>query len=216
MSDDPRTIVQGAYDNISNWYLDWVKHQDSPRERYTKKLLDNLSTSPSILELGCGPGVPILRMLLDRGAEVVANDISAKQLELAKARCPEASFVAGDMAALSFEPGSLDGVVCFFTIFHLPRAEQKDLLFKVYAWLKPGGMFVCNLATIDEEEIHGEFLGHGMFWSSYSEEDNKIMLSDTGFEVLQAEMLVAGEEEDDFDYDVKFLWVAAKKPISSV
>lgn len=215
MSDDPRAIVQGAYDNISNWYLDWVKDQESPRERYTKKLLDNLSTSPSILELGCGPGVPILRMLLDRGAKVVANDISAKQLELARARCPEANFIGGDMAALSFEPDSFDGVVCFFTIFHLPRAEQKDLLSKLYAWLKPGGMFVCNLATIDEEEIHGEFLGHGMFWSSYSEEDNKIMLSDTGFEVLQAEMLVAGEEEDDFDYDVKFLWVAARRPMPS-
>ncbi|KAF2120207.1 methyltransferase type 11 [Lophiotrema nucula] len=217
MSDDPKQIVEQAYDHVADWYLQWVQEQRSPRERYTNKVLENAPPHPHILELGCGPGVPIARMLLDRGAQVIANDISTKQLEMAKVRCPQATLVPGDMAALSFEPESFDGIISFYTVFHLPRAEQTGMLSKIYSWLKPGGIFVCNLATIDEEEIHGEMLGHGMFWSSYDTEHNKAMFTEVGFELIDTEVLEAGDgqlDESDPDYGVKFLWLAAKKGLS--
>ncbi|KAE8410298.1 S-adenosyl-L-methionine-dependent methyltransferase [Aspergillus pseudocaelatus] len=218
MSDTPEGIVEHTYDNITEWYLQWATSQKSPRERYTQMLLDKLQPSPSILELGCGPGVPILKMLLDHGAQVVANDISTKQLELAKARCPGAKLVAGSMTSLTFEPASFHGVISFFALFHLPRSQLKAMLTTIYDWLKPGGVFVLNLATIDEEEIHGEFLGHGMFWSSYDVDQNRAMLTEVGFEVLQVEVLQAGDgklEEDDPDYDTEFMWVMARKKESS-
>jgi ubiquinone/menaquinone biosynthesis C-methylase UbiE len=216
MNDKPQTIVEQAYDHVAEWYLDWVQGQgkSAPRGRYTDKVLENAPASPHILELGCGAGVPITRMLLDRGARVVANDISTKQLAMAAARCPEATLVPGDMAALSFEPASFDGIVGFFSIFHLPRVEQKTMLSKVYSWLKPGAMVAFNLATVDMDEIHGEFMGHGMFWSSYSVEDSMAMVKDVGLEPVEVEVLEAGDgqlEEGDPDHGVSFLWVAAKK-----
>ena len=219
MSNPARDIVEYAYDNITEWYLEWVNSQKSPRERYTQMLLDKLQPSPSILELGCGPGVPILKMLLDYGAEVVANDISTKQIEMAKARCPGVELVAGDMAALTFESDSFHGVVSFYTMFHLPRAMLRDMLAKIHGWLKPGGVFVLNLATMDEEEIHGEFLGYGMFWSSYGVDKNRELLEETGFDVLQVEILHAGDgklEEGDPDFDAEFMWVMARKKESPV
>jgi ubiquinone/menaquinone biosynthesis C-methylase UbiE len=214
MSEDPKQIVEQAYDHVADWYLSWVSNEKSPREQYTDKLLSDAPPSPHILELGCGPGVPITRRLLDRGAHVVANDISSCQLEMARERCPEATFLPGDMAGLKFEANSFDGVICFYTIFHLPRAEQKDMLASILSWLKPGGMFVCNFATVDEEEIHGEMLGHGMFWSSFAAEDSKEMVKDVGFQLVGDEEVEAGDgklEEGDADYGVKFLWLAAKK-----
>lgn len=214
MSDDPKKLVEQGYDHMAEQYLDWVEGQRSPRERYTTKLLESAPASPRILELGCGAGVPITRMLLDRGAQVVANDISAKQISMAKARCPQATFVAGDMAALSFEPASFDGVVCFFAIFHLPRAQQRDVLSKIHSWLRPGGMLVVNFATMDQEEIRAEMMGQGLFWSSYGVEDSKAMVMDVGLEVAEAEVLEAGDgliEESDPDHGVMFLWVAAGK-----
>ncbi|TPX12389.1 uncharacterized protein E0L32_006801 [Thyridium curvatum] len=214
MSDAPEGIVEYAYDNIAEWYLQWVESQKSPRERYTKKLLEQLEPSPSILELGCGPGIPILKLLLDHGAHVVANDISARQVEMAKARCPEATLIAGDMTTLTFEPESFHGVTSFYALFHLPRAKLKDMLIKIHGWLKPGGVFVFNLATLDEEEIHGEFLGYGMFWSSYDVDGNQALLKEVGFELLQVEILQAGDgklEEDEPDFDAEFMWVMARK-----
>lgn len=150
MSDAPEGIVEYADDHISEWYLQWVESQKSPREKYTKKLLEKLQPSPSILELGCGPGIPILKLLLDQGAQVVANGISTKQIEMAKTRCLEAKLVAGDMTALTFEPESFHGAISFYTLFHLPRSKLKAMLTKIHGWLKPGGVFVFNLATIDE------------------------------------------------------------------
>ncbi|KAF2745683.1 methyltransferase type 11 [Sporormia fimetaria CBS 119925] len=216
MPQDPKTTVKEAYDEIAEWYLAWAQNHQTPRERYTRKMLSEAGDSPYILELGCGAGVPVTRMLLDSGSRVVANDISDVQLKMAKTRCPEATFIAGDMTELSFEEKSFDGVVSFFTIFHLPRSEQEDMLRRIYGWLKPGVLFVFNLATLDEEEIHGEFLGHGMFWSSYGVEENEAMIRRVGYEILELEVLEAGDgklDETDPDYGVKFVWIAARKPV---
>ncbi|KAI0403723.1 methyltransferase [Xylaria palmicola] len=214
MSDVPEGIVEYAYDHISEWYLQWVESQNSPRERYARKLLEALPPSPSILELGCGPGVPILQLLLDQGARVVANDISRKQIEMAKARFPQAELVAGDMTALTFEPESFHGAISFYTLFHLPRSKLRDMLTKIHSWLKPNGVFVLNLAVVDEEEIHGEFFGYGMFWSSYDVDGNQALLREIGFDLLQVDVLQAGDgklEEDDPDFGAEFMWVVARK-----
>lgn len=215
MSEAPEEIVEHAYDHIAQWYLEWVESDRSPRERYARRLLEELPPSPSVLELGCGPGVPILKMLLDHGAQVTANDISAKQIEMAQARFPGAKFLAGNMATLIFEAESFHGVISFYTLFHLPRSQLKDMLAKIYGWVKPGGFFVFNLAVLDEEEIHGEMMGYGMFWSSYGVEENCDIIKQVGFELLEVEKVKAGGgnlEEDEPDYDSEFLWVMARKP----
>jgi SAM-dependent methyltransferase len=219
---DAKLINSQAYNHLAPWYLDWITTQTStspsPREAYALKVLspkrsEEASSSPpsiSILELGCGPGVPITRLLLDQGAHVLANDISPEQIKLAKAanRSPRATFVAGDMAALSLPAASFDGVVCFFTLFHLPREEQGPMLAKVYEWLKPGGLLVCNFATFDEEEIYGEMMGHGIFWSGFGVEGNRGMLTDVGFEIEREEVL-----ESEVDGGNEFQWVAARKTL---
>ncbi|KAJ8611818.1 hypothetical protein MRB53_037731 [Persea americana] len=100
---NPKQIVQDAYDSIAEWYLQWLTdtQQHTPRERHAELVLANAHAlvrrqagqsssspppQPRILELGCGPGVPITRLLLDRGAAVVANDISSTQIQMARAR----------------------------------------------------------------------------------------------------------------------------------
>jgi SAM-dependent methyltransferase len=218
---DAKLINSQAYNHLATWYLDWINTQSStspsPRETYALKVLElkrsekaASSSPPSILELGCGPGVPITRLLLDQGAHVLANDISPEQIRLAKAanRSPRATFVPGDMAALSLPAAGFDGVVCFFTLFHLPRAEQGPMLAKIYEWLKPGGLLVCNFATFDEEEIYGEMMGHGIFWSGFGVEGNREMLTDVGFEIEREEVL-----ESEADGGNEFQWIAARKRV---
>ena len=214
---DAKFVNTQAYDHIANWYLDWVSKQRSPRETYALKVLQNSpswsapSSPPKILELGCGPGVPITQLLLSHGARVLANDISNVQIAMAKTQCsqyPLATFVAGDMATLSIQAGSLDGVVCFFTLFHLPRVEQKPMLERMFSWLKPGGLMACNFATFDEEEIYGEMMGHGIFWSGFDAAGNRSMVVDVGFEIETEEVLESGADGGN-----EFQWIAARKRI---
>jgi SAM-dependent methyltransferase len=234
---ESKQIVTQAYNNIASWYLEWITGQDSPREEYTKLLLDLIQkTTPSstenvnndsqtpaaeanpskltILELGAGAGVPVTQMLIKAGAHVLANDISSAQLKLCQERCPSAEFHPGDMMNLSFPPSSLDGVASFYAIFHLPRAEQVVIMKRIAEWLKPGGVLVMNLATEDQEEINGEFLGWGMFWSGWDVDGSVKMVEDAGLKVLRRHVREAGDgklAEDDPDYGVKFLWIVAQK-----
>lgn len=82
------------------------------------------------------------------------------------------------------------------------------MLAKMFSWLKPGGLLVCNFATFDEEEIYGEMMGHGIFWSGFGAEENMSMLVDVGFEIEKEEVL-----ESDADGGNEFQWIAARKMI---
>ena len=49
---------------------------------------------------------------------------------------------------------------------------------------------------------------------SYGVEESKAMLVDVGLELVEVEVVEAGDgqlEEGDADYGAKFLWIAAKK-----
>jgi ubiquinone/menaquinone biosynthesis C-methylase UbiE len=236
---ESKQIVTQAYNSIASWYLEWITGQASPREEFTQLLLDLLrgsqkptissaqddsqrsssATEPEhsklkILELGAGAGVPVTQMLINAGVHVLANDISSTQLNLCRERCPSAEFYPGDMTNLTFPASSLDGVASFYAVFHLPRAEQVVMMKRIAEWLKPGGVLVMNLATEDQEEINGEFLGWGMFWSGFAVEGSVKMVEDAGLKVLKSEVREAGDgklAEDDPDYGVKFLWIVARK-----
>ena len=66
---------------------------------------------------------------------------------------------------------------------------------------------MCNFATFDEEEIYGEMMGHGIFWSGFDANGNQTMLEEVGFEIEAEEVL-----ESDADGGNEFQWIAARKP----
>lgn len=224
---DAKLVNTEAYDHLADWYLSWVSAQTSPRERYAAKVLERYNDkdndkiaaeqqlqqnqTPYILELGCGPGL-ITSLLLSSGARVLANDISPAQIAMAKTHChrhhpnSQVSFTTSDMTTLSIPNNTLDGVVCFFTLFHLPRAEQNPMLSRIFSWLKVGGLLACNFATFDEEEIYGEMMGRGIFWSGFDVQRNRDMVMEAGFEIEGEEVL-----ESEADGGNEFQWVAARK-----
>lgn len=84
------------------------------------------------------------------------------------------------------------------------------MLLRIFDWLKVGGLLVCNFATFDEEEIYGEMMGRGIFWSGFGIRRNRDMLLEAGFEVEGEEVL-----ESEADGGNEFMWVAARKTRSS-
>jgi len=81
------------------------------------------------------------------------------------------------------------------------------MLSRIFSWLRPGGLLVCNFATFDEDEIYGEMMGQGIFWSGFDADGNQAMLKETGFEIESEEVL-----ESDADGGNEFQWIAARKP----
>jgi cyclopropane fatty-acyl-phospholipid synthase-like methyltransferase len=220
MSDTRKDMIKSSYDAMASSYNTWATSQSSPRTTYTTQILSSI-TSPSslILELGCGAGLPISRQILDSSARLIANDISTTQISLARRSCPDitATFIPGDMLTLSFQPETFDGVVAFFSIFHLPREEQKVMFQKVFTGMKTGSKFAFNLGSEAKEEIRDLFFGKEMFWSGWGVERSLEILREVGFVVESWEVRDAGDGEEvlgeeDPDYGVRFLWVVCRKP----
>ena len=219
---DLKSRLKASYDAIAPGYNEWTIPHSTTRLHYLDQLLARLpttttttsSTPVSVLELGCGSGVPVTQKLLSHpNFSVTANDLSSAQLALARASLlPDPpgrlTLLEGDMLALAFPPATFDAVVGMYSIIHLPRAEQVEMLYKIVAWLKPGGWVLANFAA---EELVGremqKWLGEEegwMFWSGWGSEGTVEKVREAGLEVVVQETV-----ED--VVDVRFLWILARK-----
>jgi ubiquinone/menaquinone biosynthesis C-methylase UbiE len=211
-SEDSKTVVQSGYDKIAQTYLDWTRNQvGTARTMYTEKLL-SLAPDPSqitVLELGCGAGVPITQLLAQRCAHVIANDISQTQIDMAKANVTNTNvqFIRGDMTKLPLEPASMDAVVAFYSIIHLPRDEQKTMLRQIWEWLSDGGYLVCNFGVEDDQGKAEEWLGAKMYWSSFDSETYLQVVKEIGFTVVESRV----HEDAENGRLVPFLWLVVRK-----
>lgn len=210
-----KQLVQDGYDKMAAEYTAWVATGCHTRMQYVDDLISQLpnASESTILELGCGAGTPVLEHLVQKVSHVFANDISNVQLDFARARCPHrTTFLLGDMTTLEMKPESLDAVMGFYSVLHLPREEQPAMLGQIHGWLKDGGLLAMNLATEDQEEIRGKFFGADMFWSGYPIERSKQMIMAAGFEVLKAEVKTGEDlDADDPDHGISFFWILARK-----
>lgn len=202
-----KQIVEEGYDLIAPTYNKWTTSGPSPRPSQTKRLLELIPEKSKVLELGCGAGIPGTQILASH-CSVTGNDISGAQIALARQNVPDAAFVQGDMMALTFDEGSFDAVVAFYSVIHLPREEQKVMMGKIAGWLKDGGYVLVNLGANDNEgSVNQDWLGGKMYWSSYDAETNREMVRGAGFEIVKAEVI----EDDEDGKSVPFLWVLARK-----
>lgn len=166
------------------------------------QLFDSISDKGSVLDLGCGTGLPFDRFLSDKGFDVTGVDISEKHVEMARENVPEAAFVAGDFFERDFDENSFDAVVSFYAIFHIPREEHFELFQEIRNWVKEDGAILITLGPEEMDNHKGEIGGQEMLWSSYSTEKNVEMLEDAGFDIITT-------YTEDYRDETHF-WVLAK------
>jgi SAM-dependent methyltransferase len=206
---DPRDIVSAGYDAIAERYYAWSDARPSAtRLRWLAKALERIPPGTDVLDLGCGAGVPMTRALA-AGRRVTGIDISARQIELARAAVPEATFVRADMTAFDLAPASLDAVVAFYSLTHVPRADLPQLLTAVRRWLRPGGVLIASMGAQDSpDSVDPDWLGAPMFFSHHGAKRNRAFVRRAGFELEEA--VVETEPED--RHDALFLWVIGRRP----
>ncbi|MCJ1326638.1 hypothetical protein MMC10_003303 [Thelotrema lepadinum] len=206
----PEFLAKEGYDAQAKRYLDWTLSKPSLREQSVRKLLDLLSdpSSATVLELGCGAGIPVTKMLAEGCKSVVANEISSAQIELAREYLVELNNIElkeGSMTELDFPDGEFDAVVAMYSIVHLDPEGQKLIFEKIRRWVKLGGLLLVNLGT---EALPGRtapgWLGmKAAYWSSFGQEENERLIEDSGFKVLSSEI------SDDAG-DARYGWYVAK------
>jgi SAM-dependent methyltransferase len=145
-----RALVRRGYDAISLAYrgddgpASAASAEDASRYAgWAAELAGLLPAGARVLDLGCGAGVPATKQLTDLGLQVIGVDFSGVQLARARRLVPAARLIQADMAALQFAPASLDAVVSFYALIHLPLADQRPLFARIRSWLRPGGLLLA-------------------------------------------------------------------------
>ena len=141
------------YTDLSRYYdlmcADIDYHAQSAYVHRLHGLLGN--QGKNYLDLACGTG-PHIRQFIDFGYSASGVDLNQPMLDIAKMRCPEASFTQQDMSKLTtLVP--MDLVSCFLYSIHYNQsiATLTECIVRVHAALKPGGMFCFN--SVDKGTI---------------------------------------------------------------
>jgi cyclopropane fatty-acyl-phospholipid synthase-like methyltransferase len=205
----PQEVVAAGYDRIANRYLEWSALRPSPARSRALALADRLiPPGAEVLELGCGAGLPMTATLA-RGRRVTGVDISSEQIRRAAINVPSAAFRQADIVSLDWPPASVDAVVAFYSLTHVPRDEHSGLFARIRSWLKPGGVFIASLGVEDDPGgIEPDWLGVDMYFSHFSARVNRRLIVEAGFELEHAEVVIEPEDR----HDARFLWVIARVP----
>jgi SAM-dependent methyltransferase len=190
-----RALVEAGYDRMAESYLASKPPLTPDVEALLQHLLDGLSPDAPVLDLGCGAGLPVARWLAERHP-ITGVDLSARQLELARANVPGGVFIQADMTELDFPAGSFGGVLALHSIIHVPREEHLPLLRRIHDWLRPNGRFLATwpLSAWEGTEASWSGWGAAMWWSHFGADTYEELLGQAGFAIEIAETLQTQDE----------------------
>jgi SAM-dependent methyltransferase len=197
-------IVREGYDKAASQYM-----QERAAESKSKEILEFINLLPEkakVLDIGCGGGVPILKMMLKNGFIAVGIDFSKSMLEIAKKNVPNAELIYGDITKADFESNSFDGIISSYATIHIHRSLHSSLYNNIHNWLKPGGIMLVIIGRTEWEEIE-DFYGVDMAWSHPAPAESLQMMRNSGFEVVFDRRVI----DDNFPDEITY-WVLAKKP----
>ena len=193
-------IVSEGYDKIAEKY-----HED--RDQFNNRMeieefIEYLPSGGTILDVGCGGGIPVLKILRERGFNAKGIDFSHGMLELARKNVPDAELILGDITKAEFDTESLDGIVSTYAMIHIHRSLHSALYRKMFRWLKHSGVMLVSTAITDWEEV-AEYFGVSMAWSHPAADESLKMVVNGGFTILFERPVTTGDETH--------YWILARK-----
>jgi len=201
--DQRKHLVHHSYDTIAAKWAQEREAMEDPREREWLSRFRASLVGRRVLELGCGGGV-VLRQLAAQGLQAVGVDFSRVQLERARVMCPSAALVQADLTEVEFAFDSMDGVVIYDSLWHVPREEHGAVFERTRRWSRVGAPLLVTVGVLSDEEERelnatGErqfnhfrraahaLCGEPMFYSAWTKEMTLTLLCKAGYDVVGAD-----------------------------
>lgn len=163
--------------------------------------LDLVPSGGTVLDLGCGSGLPIADRFIEQGRRVTGVDASPGLIDLCRDRFPGHDWIVADMRGLDLER-TFDGLIAWHSAFHLAPEDQPGM-FEVYArHVAPGGALMFTSGSRHGEAV-GEWRGEPLYHGSLSPEENRAGLDAAGFDLVRHVL-------DDPDCGGATVWLARR------
>jgi SAM-dependent methyltransferase len=154
-----------SYDQIAEvWNGDGFNHQNG-LAAHRRALAFLAGTGGYAIDLGCGCSGRFIELLTAQGLVVEGLDVSARMIELARARHSQTIFHHADVCTWEF-PQHYDFITGWDSLWHLPLAAQEPVMRKIMRALKPGGVFIFTTGGLDfPEEKTDSVMGPTVYYS---------------------------------------------------
>jgi SAM-dependent methyltransferase len=163
------SILGEKYDKIAKWWQD--KHHNS---QYGMKQLEralNFCSHPgAALDVGCGAGGRVVRILKEKGFIVTGIDVSSEMIKLATENHPSENFFVQDICTWETN-NKYNFIVAWDSIFHLPLSMQKPTIAKLCNLLSDGGVLIYTFGDAEGEHTD-DWHGDKFYYSSIGIKEN--------------------------------------------
>ncbi|GAA5178754.1 class I SAM-dependent methyltransferase [Rugosimonospora acidiphila] len=192
--DDERELVRRGYDAISYRYRD-DDAEDGQYGPWLDELRQRLPARGTVLDLGCGCGVPVSRFLVGAGHRVTGVDISQVQVDRARRLVPGGVFIRADATELDLPAASFDAIVCLYALIHMPLRAQPGLIGRMATWLRPGGWLLVTVGSTAWTGTEDNWLGGPatMWWSHADDATYRTWLERAGLAVVGEQFVPEGQ-----------------------
>ena len=172
------TTIRSAYDALAGDYAALLEGEleRNPTDRAMLALFAELVAPMSaglagaagpVADIGCGPG-RITAHLAALGLPVFGLDLSPGMVGEARRRHPDLSFAGGSLLDLPLASGALVGALAWYSLIHIPPAEQPVAFAELARVVQPGGYLLAAFQGGDDLEVrHTRAYGHDVSLTGY-------------------------------------------------
>lgn len=142
----------------------------------------SLTPNATVLDVGCGTGLPISKALLDEGLTVYGIDASPSMVQGFKQNFPNSPVACEAAEDSSFFNRQFDAIIAWGLLFLLPAETQEVVIQKMANALYPGGKL---LFTAPSQKMKWEDAITEMESVSLGAERYKALLAASGLSLIE-------------------------------
>jgi ubiquinone/menaquinone biosynthesis C-methylase UbiE len=112
------------------------------------------------VDVGCGTG-EITRRLHELGLDIFGIDVSPGTVQVARAHHPDLTLAVAPLHALPLASRSVDGVVCWYVLQHVPDAELEAAFRELRRVIRPSAVAMVGFHSHSGTGSHAKTEGYG-------------------------------------------------------
>jgi SAM-dependent methyltransferase len=178
--------MKADYDLIADDFNNARQELLEREKPYFLQFVSDLPAQSSVIDVGCGTGMPIARYLIEHGHKVIGIDASEKLIGKARQNFPAAEFEIVDMR--TFNPlEKFDGLVAWDSLFFLHPSEHERMYQKLVSWLNTGGLLIGSVGG-SAGHFTSPMFGHDFEFGAVEPDTAKAIFERAGCKVLKWEV----------------------------